>query len=122
MPRYAYKAVNSDGEVIEGELEVRGGIDAHDAHAWVLYRLGRFDEARAASDRATRLGTKDALLLFHAGAIRLARGGDAGKEKGRALIEEALALNPGFDPAGACEARQIIAALEVTSRQWGTGF
>jgi tetratricopeptide (TPR) repeat protein len=89
---------------IEEERLERGDIYTEDAYAWVLHRLDRDDEARMHSDRAMRLGTKDARLLFHAGAIRAALG-DRG---GHALVAEALALNPAFDRAGAEEARALL--------------
>jgi tetratricopeptide (TPR) repeat protein len=93
-------------ELIEREAHTRGGVYIDDVRAWALYRLGRFEEADAASRLALSLGTKDARLLYHAGAIRVARG-DA---QGRALIEEALRLNPKFDWTGAREARALLAA------------
>ena len=40
-------------------------IYAEDALAWGLYRTGRCEEARTHSVRALRLGTRDALLVFH---------------------------------------------------------
>jgi tetratricopeptide (TPR) repeat protein len=92
--------------LIDEERAGRGGVYVDDTYAWVLYRAGRVEEARRASDRALRLGTPDARLLYHAGAIRLA----AGIPAGRALVEKALALNPGFDVAGAIEARRLLAA------------
>ena len=41
------------------ELVVRGDIYGHDALAWVLYRLGRFDEAAVHAEAALALGTPD---------------------------------------------------------------
>jgi tetratricopeptide (TPR) repeat protein len=91
-------------DLLDEERKTRGGIYLDDAYAWALYRAGRYAEAQTASQRATSLGTQDARLLFHAGAIRLARG-DA---SGRGLIRQALSLNPAFDLAGAAEARQLL--------------
>ena len=90
--------------LLEEEREVRGGVYVDDAYAWALYRAGRLREARAASDSSLRLGTDDARLYYHAGAIRLAQG-DA---SGRKLVARALALNPGFDWTGAAEARALL--------------
>lgn len=86
------------------EMAERPGIYTCDALAWALYRKGEIEEARELIDRATRLGTKDASLLYHAGAIRIA-GGE--KEAGKKLIQEALAQNPRFDPTGAAEASTL---------------
>lgn len=87
------------------ERKARGDVYTQDAYAFALYRAGRLQEARAASDEASRLGTRDARLLFHAGAIRLATGDAAG---GRRLLTEALALNPKFDLHGAAEAARLL--------------
>ena len=91
--------------LVEKERATRGGIYVDDAYAWALYRAGRVAEAREASDRAIRLGTLDARLLYHAGAIRLAAGDQTG---GRALVRRALSLNPRFDWTGAAEARRLL--------------
>jgi tetratricopeptide (TPR) repeat protein len=92
---------------LEGEHRARSGTYVEDAYAWALYRAGRLAEARAASDRASAHGTPDARLLYHAGAIRLAQGEH---EQGLAFIRQALALNPGFEVAGAAEAHGLLEA------------
>ncbi|MEW5847294.1 MAG: tetratricopeptide repeat protein [Myxococcota bacterium] len=106
-----YATQNHDIEealrLITDELKSRGDIYTHDAHAWVLYRAGKFPEAKAAVEKALQHGTQDARLLFHAGAIHLASGE---KEKGRKLLQDALKLNPRFDWTGAREAEQLLAA------------
>jgi tetratricopeptide (TPR) repeat protein len=88
-PEAAREAV----EIAEEELKSRGDVYTQDTYAWALYRAGRLDEARRASDKAIALGTRDARLLFHAGKIRLAQN-DA---TGRALVQKAFKLNPKFD-------------------------
>ncbi|MEO7330509.1 MAG: tetratricopeptide repeat protein, partial [Minicystis sp.] len=60
--------------LIEAEKKARDDLYTEDALAWILYRKGRFAEARAASESALSLGTKDARLLYHAGAIKLGSG------------------------------------------------
>jgi tetratricopeptide (TPR) repeat protein len=106
---YATKNRDADEAVklAEAELKVRGGPYTDDAYAWALYRAGKLSEARAASDRALQLGTPDATLLYHAGAIRVAAGE---VEPGIKVIKRALALNPHFDVTGAAEAAQLVAA------------
>jgi tetratricopeptide (TPR) repeat protein len=91
----------------ERELSTRDDVYTEDALAWALYRKGRLAEARAASDKATALATPDARLLYHAGAIRLASGE---RPAGVALLKQALALNPGFDPVSAPEAQALLTA------------
>jgi len=87
-------------------LEVRSDAGGHDLVAWAAYRLGRLDEARRASVSALASGTRDARILFHAGAIELA-GGDAAR--GRASLRDALALGPALDPPERAEAERLLA-------------
>jgi tetratricopeptide (TPR) repeat protein len=89
----------------EGEKKVRGDLYTDDACAWALYRNGRFGEAKAAIDRALAHGTRDARLLYHAGAIRIALGET---RDGRELVARAVALQPHFDMTGAEEARRLV--------------
>jgi tetratricopeptide (TPR) repeat protein len=94
---YATQRRRSDDAVrlARAELAERADLYTKDTLAWALHRAGRSAEARRYSDEALAAGTPDARLLFHAGEI-LAATGDA--DRGRALIERALRLNPGFDP------------------------
>ena len=103
---YATKNRNADEalRLIEEERSGRSGIYVYDTYAWTLYRAGRLDDARRASDEAMQLGTPDARLLYHAGAIRLAQGDTTGRE----LIQRALRLNPRFDYTGAEEAGRLV--------------
>ena len=86
----------------------RPTIKAADALAWALFKNGRIAEARKRSAEALRLGTRDPVLLYHAGAIAAAAG-DA-----KAAIRDlkaALRLDPGFSPTGAQAARALLASL-----------
>jgi tetratricopeptide (TPR) repeat protein len=71
----------------------RPSIDGDDVLAWALARNGRCGEAAAYSRRALRLGTQDALKLFHRGMIERCLGNRAA---GDAFLHRALALNPHF--------------------------
>jgi tetratricopeptide (TPR) repeat protein len=68
------------------------GIYAEDALAWGLFRVGRCTEARAHSARALRLGTRDALLVFHRAMIERCLGAPSA----RSWFRRALAINPHF--------------------------
>ena len=57
---------------------------------------------------ALALGSHDPLLAYHAGMIAHALGDDA---RARALLDQALATNPGFDPLQAARARQTLAGM-----------
>ena len=92
-------------ELARAELAVRGDIYTEDALGWALYANGQLAEAEQHAERALRLGTRDAQLLYHLGAIRLGLGKSA---EARALLDQALRQNPRFDPAGADDARQLL--------------
>lgn len=92
-------------ELALAEKKVRDDIYTEDVIAWASYRAGKLKEAREAADNATKLGTKDAKLLYHAGAIRIAMGDKAAGEK---LVKEALDLEPRFDFIGAQEAKKLL--------------
>ena len=91
--------------LIEEESKTRGGPFTDDALAWALFRSGRLDEARAASDRALSPGLREPALLFHAGAIRLALGR---QQEGLQFLKRAVAANPAFERDGAEEARTLL--------------
>src|SRR5438105_3446851 len=51
----------------------RDDIFTRDALAWAYYKVGRIDDAFAASERALRTGTRDERVRSHAARIRAAR-------------------------------------------------
>jgi tetratricopeptide (TPR) repeat protein len=107
----ATKKVHVD-RAVELALEERKTRDdqyTEDTVAWALYRKGNLTEALQAANKATQLGTRDARLWYHAGAIRLANGDASGKQ----WIEKALALNPAFDRTGAAEARALVSVRKA---------
>jgi tetratricopeptide (TPR) repeat protein len=71
----------------------RPSIDGDDTLAWALARTGRCAEALPWSQHALRLGTLDALKLFHRGMIERCLGRTAA---GDAYLRRALSLNPHF--------------------------
>lgn len=89
----------------ESELVARQDVYAYDTLAWVLYRLGRFEEARDASSTALALGTQDAALFYHAGMIAAALGDHAAADS---HLTRALELNPHFDLIQAESARSML--------------
>jgi tetratricopeptide (TPR) repeat protein len=93
-------------KLAQEEKKIRDDLWTEDTLAWALYRAGKIAEAKAASDKATALGTKDPALLYHAGAIKIAAGD---KAAGLKLVKEALALNARFDVTGAAEAEKLAA-------------
>jgi tetratricopeptide (TPR) repeat protein len=87
------------------EYAKRKDVYTEDALAWALYRAGKLDEAKASIARARRLGTPDARLVYHDGAIKLATGEAA---KGKELVQKALKMNRAFDPTAVKEAEQLL--------------
>jgi tetratricopeptide (TPR) repeat protein len=91
------------------EAASRDDVYTDDALAWALYKTGRFRAAARASHRALRLGTPDALFLYHAGLIAAALDH---VDRATRDLRRALALNPWFDLRQAPQARAVLAALD----------
>jgi tetratricopeptide (TPR) repeat protein len=83
----------------------RKSIEGDDVLAWALYKNGRCREALEHSRRALRLGTRDALKIFHRGMIELClhRPSD-----GRVSLSRALRINPHFSLRYAPVAREAL--------------
>jgi tetratricopeptide (TPR) repeat protein len=81
----------------------RPSVFGDDVLGWALARNGRCSEALGYSNRSLRLGTNDALKLFHRGWIAacLHRNGEA-----RSFYRRALVLNPQFSILWAPVARK----------------
>jgi tetratricopeptide (TPR) repeat protein len=73
--------------------ERRPSIKAADVLAWTLYKTGHFTEARTYSQEALKLGTKDSLMLFHAGMIESALGNHMIAAE---YLRSAITINPYF--------------------------
>ena len=99
-------------DLAQKELEVRHDVYTWDALAWALYKNGKLPEAAEASEKAMRFGTRDSLLLFHAGMIAERMGQP---EQARNELKEALQINPHFHLIYADTAQQRLAALEAES-------
>lgn len=99
----AGEAVLADAQAA---LARRADSAGHDVVAWALHRLGRDDEAARESDAARASGIADARILYHAGAIAIARGEVAA---GRALVRKALELGPSLDPLERHAAEALLA-------------
>ena len=100
-------------DLAQKELEVRRDVYTWDALAWALYKNGKLIEAAEASGKALRLGTRDSLLLFHAGMIAEGLGKH---EQARSELKLALEINPHFHPIYAAAAQRRLAAMEKQSK------
>jgi tetratricopeptide (TPR) repeat protein len=97
-------------DLAQKEPEVRHDIYTWDALAWALYKNGKLTEAAGASEKAMRFGTRDSLILFHAGMIAESLGQ---RERARSDLNEALQINPHFHLLYATGAKQALAALDA---------
>ena len=94
--------------IAKSELAVRHDVFTQDTLAWAAAMDGRWDEARRASALATRYGTENSLILYHAGVIAEHFGNRATAKDDYA---RALALNASFHPTYADDARARLAKL-----------
>ena len=92
------------------ELANRKDIYAYDTAAWALYKNRQYAEALQDMQQAMKLGTRDALLYYHAGMIYSAMGNET---QAQSMLSQAMALNPHFDLIQARIARTTLANLQA---------
>jgi len=73
------------------EMKSRHDVWALDAYAWALYANGQYAEAHQQIEKALEIGTRDAVLYYHAGAIEAAFGK---KTEASAYLHQSLEFNP----------------------------
>jgi tetratricopeptide (TPR) repeat protein len=86
----------------------RPGVIGDQVLGWVLTRAGRCAEGDRYATRSLRLGTRDALMLFHAGMAAACAGDPAAA---RRRLSAALSLNPAFSVRWAPVARRELGRL-----------
>lgn len=99
-------------ELARAEFAARPDVYSADALAWALYRTGEFGQAAQLSQRFIGVGSLDARLLFHRGAIAVAAGQ---AELGRRWLSGALARNPHFQREEAQHAARLLRELGETN-------
>lgn len=92
------------------ELKTRRDVYGYDLVAWALYKANRPAEAQVMMASALRLGTRDPLLFYHAGAIAHAAGDEGGA---RGYLTAALELDPISRPLYADSARATLARVDA---------
>ena len=98
------------------ELEVRHDIYSWDALAWALYKNGKYAEAADASHKALQFGTKDSLLLFHAGMIAERTGS---RDQAAKLFSQALETNPHFHLLYSLQAEKQLGLMSTQATSGG---
>jgi tetratricopeptide (TPR) repeat protein len=93
---------------VRDELRTRKDVYGYDLLAWALHQSARDAEALAPMRRALELGTRDAMLYYHAGMIAVAVGDTA---SARADLRTALAINPYWHPLQPAAARALLDSL-----------
>jgi tetratricopeptide (TPR) repeat protein len=81
-------------------------IDVNQAMAWINYKLGKYESANGYADAALRTHSKNPLLNYQAGLIKI-KNGD--KESGEKLIKQALLINPYMSLAMKWEKHPLLA-------------
>jgi tetratricopeptide (TPR) repeat protein len=94
--------------IMRRERAARSDIYTCDALAWVLYKKGDLAAAKTAIAEASRLGTRDARIAYHAGMIEHALGN---RRKAAERLQLALNINPTFDVLQADVARETLRTL-----------
>lgn len=88
----------------------RPSIHVADVLAWTLYRSGNYADAEKYSREALRLGTRDAVMEYHAAMIAYQLGED---ERAKEYLTRAVSLNPHFSILYADGARELLAATRA---------
>lgn len=99
-------------EAATADFSTRHDIGAYDTLAWAEYVNGDYDAAAEHLSGARATGARSAPLLYHAGMIEWKTGH---APRARALLRDALRLDPNFDLAQAPIARATLAKLDRAS-------
>jgi tetratricopeptide (TPR) repeat protein len=100
-------AVTMAREAFQRQPNIKGA----DTLAWALYKQGNAGEAEQYAIQALSLGTRDSMLLFHAGMIAVANDKPT---QARQYLNQAVALNPSFSPLYAPQVYATLASLAAS--------
>ncbi|MBC7980418.1 MAG: tetratricopeptide repeat protein [Armatimonadetes bacterium] len=97
----------------EKAYETYKNIKVEDTLAWCYYKTGDYKKARRFTERAMKWNTKDPAMYYHRGMIHHKLGD---KARAREYLNQALALNPRFDPIQAAIASQTLEEISLQDR------
>ena len=81
-------------ELMKAEIPTRGDVYTWDAFSWVLFKNGRVEEAKEASEKALKFDTPEPVFYYHAAKIAAASGDE---KRSLAYAGRLSSLNPRFD-------------------------
>lgn len=81
-------------------------IEVNQMMAWIKYKLGKYNEANHYSDIALRTHSRNPVLLYQSGLIKIKAGLHA---EGSKMLDESLSLNPYLSTSLKWEYRQLLA-------------
>ena len=93
---------------VQDEIRSRHDIYGYDLLAWALHSMGDNGRAAVAMDSALALGTRDAMLFYHAGMIARARGDRLSAAE---YLKQALEANPYWDPFQPKQAQAVLDSI-----------
>jgi tetratricopeptide (TPR) repeat protein len=97
---------------VQDEIRSRHDIYGYDLLAWALHSAGDDRGAAVAMDSALSLGTRDAMLFYHAGMIARALGD---QRRAAEYLRRALEVNPSWDPFQPKQARATLDSIAATA-------
>jgi tetratricopeptide (TPR) repeat protein len=102
----AYDYLNAYKHAVTEYNRRPDNIDVNHTLAWVSYKLGRYEKANHYINCALRTHSKNPILNYQAGLIKLKSGES---KTGSNLIKEAITLNPFLPASMTHEAKEILA-------------
>jgi tetratricopeptide (TPR) repeat protein len=96
------------------EMENRHDVSTLDAYAWALYANSQYADAGQQIEKALAVGTRDATLYYHAGAIEAASGKRPEADR---YLQQSLDLNPASEVSEAAR-RAVTQMGDYTAVRW----
>jgi tetratricopeptide (TPR) repeat protein len=93
---------------VQEEIRTRHDIYGYDLLGWALHRSGDDEQAAVAMKQALALGTRDAMLFYHAGMVAWSLGD---RPQASHYLRQALETNRYWDPFQPDEARKVLQAI-----------